>query len=49
MLNTQKFDITTLSGIWLKDIPLLLYYVKTDGYNVKFRNREHNIGGSVGL
>ena len=49
MLNTQKFDITTLSGTWLKDNPHLLDYVKTDGYKVKFRNREHNIGGSVGL
>ena len=49
MLNTQEFDITTLSGTWLKDNPHLLDYVKTDGYKVKFRNREHNIGGSVGL
>ena len=40
MLNTQKFDITTLSGTWLKDNPHLLDYMKTDGYKVKSRNRE---------
>ena len=49
MLNTQKFDIMTLSETWLKDNPHLLDYVKIDGYEVKFRNREHTRGGGVGL
>ena len=49
MLNTQKFVIMTLSETWLKKNPHLLDYVKTDGYEVKFRNREHTEGGGVGL
>ena len=49
MLNTQKFDIMTLSETWLKDNPHLLDYVKLDGYEVKFRNREHTRGGGVDL
>ena len=49
MLNTQKFDIMTLSETWLKNNPHLLDYVKTDGYEVKFRNREHTEGGGVAL
>ena len=49
MLNTQKFDIMTLSKTWLKDNPHLLDYVKIDGYEVKFRNREHTRGVGVGL
>ena len=49
MLNTQKFDIMTLSGIWLKDNPHLLDCVKIDGYEVKFRNRKHTRGDGVGL
>ena len=49
MLNTQKFDIMTLSETWLKHNPHLLDYVKIDGYEVKFRNREHTRGGGVGL
>ena len=49
MLNTQKFDIMTLSETWLKDNPHLWDYVKIDGYEVKFRNREHTRGGGVGL
>ena len=47
MLNTQKVDIMTLSGTWLKDNPHLLDYVEIDGHEVKFRNREHTRG--VGL
>ena len=49
MSNTQKFDIMTLSETWLKDNPHLLDYVKIDGYEFKFRNREHPRGGGVGL
>ena len=49
MLNTQKFDIMTLSETWLRDNPHLLDYVKIDGCEVKFRNREHTRGGGVGL
>ena len=49
MLNTQKFDIMTLSKTWLKDNPDLLDYVKIDGYEVKFRNKEHTRGVGVGL
>ena len=49
MLNTQKFDIMTLSEAWLKDNPHLLDYVKIDGYEVKFRNRDHTRIGGVGL
>ena len=49
MLNTQKFDIMTLSETWLKYNPHLLDYVKIDGYEVKFRNKEHTRGGGVGL
>ena len=49
MLNTQRFDIITLSETWLKDNPHLLDYVKIDGYEVKFRNREHTRGSGVGL
>ena len=49
MLNTQKFDIMTLSETWFKDNPHFLEYVKIDGYEVKFRNREHTRGGGVGL
>ena len=39
----------TLSKTWLKDNPHLLDYVKIDGYEVKFRNREHTRGVGVGL
>ena len=49
MLNTQKFDITTLSETWLKDNPYLLDYVKINGSEVKFRNWERARGGGVGL
>ena len=49
MLKTQKFDIMTLSEAWLKDNPHLLDYVKIDGYEVKFRNRDHTRSGGVGL
>ena len=53
MLNTQKFDIMTLSETfyetWLKDNPHLLDYVKIDGYEVKFRNSEDMRGGGVDL
>ena len=49
MLNTQKFGIITLPETWLKDNPDLLDYLKIDGYDIKFRNREHTRGGDVGL
>ena len=49
MLNTQKFGIITLPETWLKDNPDLLDYLKIDGYDIKFRNREHTRGGGVGL
>ena len=49
ILNTQTFDIMNLSETWLKDNPHLLDYVKIDGCEVKFRNREHTRGGSVDL
>ena len=49
MLNTQKFGIITLPETWLKDNPDLLDYLKIDGYEVKFRNREHTRGCGVGL
>ena len=48
MLNKQKFDTMTLSETWLKDNPHLPDYVKIDGYEVKFRNREHTRGAGVG-
>ena len=49
MLNTQKFGIITLPETWLKDNPDLLDYLKIDGCDIKFRNREHTRGGGVGL
>ena len=49
MLNTQKIDIMNLSETWLKDNLHLRDYGKIDSYEVKFRNREHTRGGSVGL
>ena len=39
----------TLSETWLKCNPHLLDYVKSDGYEITFRNSEHTRGGVVGL
>jgi len=49
MLKQNPFDIITLSETWLKDNKHLLEYVKINGYNFSFKNRDEKRGGGVGV
>ena len=49
MFNEYKFDIITMSEIWLKDNQKLLDYVDIPGYNLEYANRVNKRGGGVGV
>eukprot|EP00111_Clytia_hemisphaerica_P013088 TCONS_00038423-protein len=39
-VDRYDFDVITLTETWLKDNPFLLDYVKIDGYEMHFHNRD---------
>ena len=47
--NKHSFDIIAVTETWLKNDPNLLEYVKIDGYNMHYNNRDGRRGGGVGL
>ena len=47
--NKHSFDIIAVTETWLKNDPNLLEYVKIDGYNMQYNNRDGRRGGGVGL
>ena len=49
MINQTKFDVFSLSDTWLKKDKHLLEYVRLPGYELAYRNRDENRGGSVGI
>ena len=49
MVNESKFDIITLSEIWLKNDNQLLEYVNLPGCKFCYRNRDEKRGGGVGV
>ena len=48
-VNKHSFDIIAVTETWLKNDPNLLEYVKIDGYNMHYNNRDGRRGGGVGL
>ena len=48
-VNETKFNIITLSEIWLKNDKHLLKYVNLSGFKVSYKNRGEKRGGSAGV
>ena len=49
MINQTKFDVITLSEMWLKNDKHLLEYVRLSGYEFAYRNRDEKRGGGAGI